>query len=89
MSSWKSKSIRSLLQVLIKAAPKQLMPNLKTELTNILSVVPSLEERPKTLVAIELLTALISSGIIFGRHIDVKEMLLTRPNSFHTEPFEF
>ena len=42
------------------------MGSLQTELTEVLSVVPSLEDRPKALVAIEMLIALISSGIVFG-----------------------
>ncbi len=57
----------AVLQALIKAAPRELMPGLKRELTRILSVLPALEDRPKTLVAIEFLVALIGSGTIFGR----------------------
>ena len=56
-----------LLQALIKAAPKELIPGLKKDLTSILSVLPALEDRPKTLVGIEFLIALISSGLIFGK----------------------
>lgn len=54
-------------QALIKAAPKELIPGLKKDLTSILSVLPALEDRPKTLVGIEFLIALISSGLIFGK----------------------
>ena len=42
--------------------------SLQTELTAHLSGVPPLEDRPKMLVAIELLVALVSSGILFGAH---------------------
>ena len=42
------------------------MPGLQKELTRILSVLPALEDRPKSLVAIEFLIALIGSGTIFG-----------------------
>ena len=60
-------TIYVVLQALVKAAPQELLPGLKKDLTRILSVLPALEDRPKTLVAIEFLIALIGSGTIFGK----------------------
>ena len=54
------------MQALLKVDSPNLMTGLKEEITAHVSIVPTLEDRPKTLVAIEMLTALISSGTIFG-----------------------
>lgn len=60
------KSVRHLkVQALARAAPQQVAAGFREPLCKALSGVPAREDRPMTLMAIEAVTALISSGCFF------------------------